>query len=112
MKKLRLFLWALGVILLASCGSKTPLESVEGRWVLEREGTYIGVNINPDGNGSIDISGRDDYGKNHLILREDTRITEDGNDLYFTFENGTQAHFYIKDDCLYSNDGQPFRKVK
>lgn len=42
---------------------------------------------------------------------EDTRITENGNDLYFTFENGTQTHLYKKGDILYSDDDKQFTQI-
>lgn len=113
MKKKIAFIFSIILMMIVTaCGSQSPLERLEGRWLLENNGTYIGVTIESDGTGEIDVSARDYDGKNRLLLREDGEITVDGDNLYITLEDGAQSHFYIEGDQLYSNDHLPFKKVK
>lgn len=105
---------AMACLSLTSC-HKTPIEEVEGRWLLEMaDQTTMGVDINSDGTGNIDISGKGLDGKNHLIMMEDVKITSEDNDLYLEFVNnpGQKAHLYVKDGELYSDDNQKFRRAK
>ena len=112
MKKIASLIALVAFLGLVACGSKSPLERLEGRWLLEKEGTYIGVDIESDGTGEFDVSAKDYNGKNQLIMKAEGEITVDGDNLYLTLENGTQCHLYIDGDQLYSNDHQPFRKIK
>ena len=100
--------------LLTSCGGGSVYERLEGRWVLSQQGTHIGVNINDDGTGSIDISAENERGHNKLLVKEDVTFTEDGEILYFKMDDidGDGGHFIVKDDRLYSAEGDPFRKTK
>ena len=112
MKKFGIIFSVIMMLVVTACGRKSPLERLEGRWILEKEGTNIGVTIEPDGTGKIDVSSRDDDGKNRLLLREYGMITVDGDNLYINLDSGPQSHLYIVGDQLYSNDHVPFKKVK
>lgn len=100
-----------------SCSGGNPIKDLEGRWVLDLNGgnDHMGVTINSDGYGSIDMSGIGYNGKNELILMEDVKIEVDGDNVYLYYVNLPEmnpAHLYIRDGKLYSNDGQPFRKTQ
>lgn len=100
-----------------SCGGGNPIKDLEGRWVLDLNGgnDHMGVTINGDGSGRIDMSGIGYNGKNELILMEDVEIEVDGDNVYLYFVDYPEndpAHLSIRDGKLYSNDGQPFRKTQ
>lgn len=102
---------------LTSCGGGNPIKDMEGRWVLDLNGgtDHMGVTINNDGTGSMDLSGIGYNGKNQLIMKEDIEVEVDGNDVYLHYVDYSEnqpAHLYFKNGKLYSNDGQPFRKVE
>lgn len=112
MKLLKLSAQLLGLMLLfAACGSKSTIDKAKGYWLLKQDGTNLGVTINSDGTGEVTFSAKNSMGRNELLMREDVTITSEGNDIYVTFDNGSSGHFYYEDGVLYSDDGNPFRKV-
>lgn len=100
-----------------SCGGGNSLKDLKGRWVLDLNGgnDHMGVTINGNGSGSMDMSGIGYDGKNELILMEDVEIEFDGYNVYLYYVNFPEmnpAHLYVRDGKLYSYDGQPFRKTQ